>query len=534
MKKLTFCLALLSSCLFARDTYPLNKAIDVGAYVFSFVLSDSTDVIKGNTRLIISFTGAVREFEIDLVKKKANGKGMTVLRVGPADVVQSFTHSDNDRIKIVLKGEQKAGTIQSFEIVYEGIPEDGLIIGNNKFGDRVFFGDNWPDRGHYWLACVDHPSDKAVVEFAINAPEHYQVIATGTLLEESNLAGKRKLTRWRETTPVPIKVMTMGVGRFATELSSTVNGIPVSTWVYPQERVNGFNDFKVAPEILAFFDRFIGPYPYDKLAHVQSKTRWGGLENAGNIFYFENVVNGKNEREELIAHETAHQWFGNSVTEKDWHHVWLSEGFATYLTHVYLEHKYGDARRQLGMSKDRDEIVKSRITHVNSIVDSTIQKLNDLLSLNTYQKAAWVLHMLRVKVGDEAFWKGVRSYYKKYQNLNALTIDFQREMEVAYGKPLDTFFKSWLYQGANPMVYAKWEHNPKTKTAALVWHQNQNILFDAQLTVAVYLEGAEKPQMITLNLQEPRGKIEVKTTKMPVKTVLDPNVNLLFSGKIEN
>jgi aminopeptidase N len=328
--------------------------------------------------------------------------------------------------------------------------------------------------------------------------------------------------------------MTMGVGRFATELSSTVNGIPVSTWVYPQERVNGFNDFKVAPEILAFFDRFIGPYPYDKLAHVQSKTRWGGLENAGNIFYFENVVNGKNEREELIAHETAHQWFGNSVTEKDWHHVWLSEGFATYLTHVYLEHKYGDARRQLGMSKDRDEIVKSRITHVNSIVDSTIQKLNDLLSLNTYQKAAWVLHMLRVKVGDEAFWKGVRSYYKKYQNLNALTIDFQREMEVAYGKPLDTFFKSWLYQGAHPMVYAKWEHNPKTKTAALVWHQNQNILFDAQLTVAVYLEGAEKPQMITLNLQEPRGKIEVKTTKMPVKTVLDPNVNLLFSGKIEN
>jgi aminopeptidase N len=534
MKKLTFCLTFIASCLFSRDTYPINKAIDVGGYVFSFVLSDSTDVIKGNTRLLISFKESVREFEIDLVKRKPNGKGMTVLSVGPADVVQSFTHGDNDRIKIILKGEQKAGTIQSFEVVYEGIPEDGLIVGNNKFGDRVFFGDNWPDRGHHWLACVDHPSDKAAVEFAINAPEQYQVVATGTLIEESNMAGKRKLTRWRETTPVPIKVMTMGIGRFAVELSNTVNGIPVTTWVYPQERANGFSDFKVAPEILAFFDRFIGPYSYDKLAHVQSKTRWGGLENAGNIFYFENVVNGKNEREGLIAHETAHQWFGNSVTEKDWHHVWLSEGFATYLTHVFMEHKYGDKRRQQDMAKDRDEIVKSRLTHVHSIVDTTINQLGDLLSINTYQKAAWVLHMLRVKVGDEAFWKGVRSYYKKYQNGNALTIDFHREVEAAYGKPLDAFFKSWIYQGAQPIFNGRWQYDAKKKVAVLDWNQGQNIVFDAQLTIALYFEGEAEPRMLTVNLLEPKGRIEVKAAKKPIKTVLDPNVNLLFTGKIEN
>ena len=537
MKKLPtllWILFVLASTANARDKYPINSAIDVLAYRFSFILSDSTDVIRGNTRVLISFRESIKEFEIDLVKKKINGKGMTVLGIEPLTMVQSFTHTENDKIKIVLKNSQPAGAIQSFEIKYEGIPEDGLVIGNNKFGERVFFGDNWPDRGHYWLACVDHPSDKAMVEFAINAPERYQVVATGILVEESNLAGKRKLTRWRETTPVPVKVMTMGIARFAVELSNTVNGIPVTTWVYPQERVNGFNDFKVAPEILTFFDRFIGPYSYDKLAHVQSKTRWGGLENAGNIFYFEDVVNGKNEREGLIAHETAHQWFGNSVTEKDWHHVWLSEGFATYLTHVFMEHKYGDARRRADMAKDRDAIVKDRLTQVHSIVDTSIVALGDLLSINTYQKAAWVLHMLRIKVGDDAFWKGVRSYYKKYQNSNALTIDFQREMEAAYGKPLEPFFNSWIYQGSQPIFYGQWQYDARKRVAVLVWNQSQDKVFDAQLTIAAYFDGELTPRLITIDLQESGGKIEVKASKKPIKTVLDPNVNLLFTGKIEN
>jgi aminopeptidase N len=534
MKKLLFGLIFISTQLQANDTYPVNKAIDVLAYRFLFVLSDSTDIIKSNTRILISFLGNLKEFEIDLVKKKPNGKGMVVLGVEPASVVQSFVHMDNDRIKIILKNEMLRGTVQSFEIKYEGIPEDGLIIGNNKFGDRVFFGDNWPDRGHYWLACVDHPSDKAAVEFAINAPDQYQVVATGTLVEESNIAGGRKITRWQEETPVPVKVMTMGIGRFAVELSSTVNGIPVTTWVYPQERNNGFNDFKVAPEILAFFDRFIGPYSYDKLAHVQSKTRWGGLENAGNIFYFENVVNGKNERESLIAHETAHQWFGNSVTENDWHHVWLSEGFATYLTHVFMEHKYGDARRRIDMGKDREEIMKSQLTRAHSIVDTTITALGDLLSINTYQKAAWVLHMLRVKVGDEAFWKGVRAYYKKYQNQNALTIDFQREVEAAYGKPLDIFFKTWLYQSGSPEVVCRWAYNAKTQTTTVEWRQPQKSIYDAQLTVAVHAAEGEKPQLLTLDLNTVTGKTTLKTSKKPIKVVLDPDTNLLFSGKIEH
>jgi aminopeptidase N len=534
MKRLLILFSCLTGTLVAKDPYPVNKSIDVLHYTFRLSLSDSTDLIKGFAQLTIRFKDKVKEFEIDLVKKKATGKGMTVLKVESAHVVETFRHLVNDRIKIILKSEAVAGSIVTFDIAYEGIPEDGLIISSNKFGDRVFFGDNWPDRGHHWLPCVDHPSDKATVEYIIIAPQPYQVIATGVQMEESNMEGGKKLSHWKESTPVPVKVMTIGVGRFATQISRIVNAIPVSTWVYPQNRADGFKDFAVAPEILEFFDRFIGPYSYDKLAHVQSKTRWGGLENAGNIFYFENVVNGKNEHEGLIAHETAHQWFGNSVTENDWHHVWLSEGFATYLKNVYFEHKYGETRRQVDMQKDRDDIARNKLTQTSPIVDTTIMNISHVLSINTYQKASWVLHMLRKQLGDEIFWKGVRSYYLKFQNQNALTSDFQREMEQTSGLKLDSFFKSWLYQAGNPVITGRWDYDSKSKLLYMTITQTQKKTYEGKLEVKLDVEGGGSPVILWVDLSKMTQKIPVKLAQKPLKVTLDPNINLLFEGKLEN
>ncbi len=534
MKYLIVLFMCIAGTLCSKDLYPANPAVDVQHYRFQLELFDSTNNIKGLAGISITFRERVKKFELDLSFGIPGGKGMRLLHVGPAILIQSYRHTVKDKIEIDLKVPMEKGESIFLEISYEGEPDEGLIISNNKFGDRVFFGDNWPDRAHGWLPCVDHPSDKATVEYIIIAPQQYQVVASGIQMEESNLSGNKKLTHWKESTPIPTKVMTVGVARFATQLSRMVNGIPVTTWVYPQNRFDGFIDFAVAPETLEFFDRFIGPYSYDKLAHVQSKTRWGGLENAGNIFYFEDVVNGKKEREGLIAHETAHQWFGNSVTEKDWHHVWLSEGFATYLTHVYLEHKYGEDRRRLEMQKDREDIVKNKISKSFSIIDSTIVKLEDLLSINTYQKAAWVLHMLRKKVGDESFWTGVRNYYTKYQNLNALTSDFQKEMELASGKKLDDFFKSWLYQPGNPVISGRWDYDAKAKVVNLTITQSQKKLYEAKLEVLVELPGGEKPILITVDLNQSTIKIPVKSPQKPAKVTLDPNANLLFEGKLVN
>src|SRR5207249_666261 len=117
--------------------------------------------------------------------------------------------------------------------------------------------------------------------------------------------------------------------------------IPVSAWVYPQDSAKGFYDYALATEILKFYANYIAPYPYKKLANVQSKTIFGGMENASAIFYAENSVNGERTSEDLLAHEIAHQWFGDMASETSFEHLWLSEGFATYFTDLYFEKKYG-------------------------------------------------------------------------------------------------------------------------------------------------------------------------------------------------
>src|SRR5204863_6116924 len=157
---------------------------------------------------------------------------------------------------------------------------------------------------------------------------------------ESAVTKKRKITHWKTSVVLPTKVMVIGVARFAIEYEGEINKVPLQSWVYPQNRKEGFSDYSMASGPLDYFSKNIAPYPYEKLANVQSTTRWGGMENAGNIFYYENSVTGKANIEGLLAHEVAHQWFGDSASESDWYHVWLSEGFATYFTQLYLENKY--------------------------------------------------------------------------------------------------------------------------------------------------------------------------------------------------
>lgn len=523
-------LFLLAAPALAIDPYPRNNNIDVQHYRFELELNDSTDVIEGKATISILFKNPISSFALDLVNRSTNGKGMTIITVRMQDKAIVYSHQ-NDRLTIPLTTAPNAGTVATFEIRYRGIPQDGLIISKNKFGDRTFFGDNWPDRGHQWLPVIDHPSDKAPVEFLITAPEPYQVVATGKQVEETNLPKRRKLTHWKETTEVPVKVMTIGVARFAVQLSGEPGTVPVSTWVYPQNRDDGFHDFAVAPQVLSFFQEYVGPFSFQKLAHVQSKTRFGGLENAGAIFYFENSVNGKNEREGLIAHETAHQWFGNSVTENDWHHVWLSEGFATYFAALYFEKTYGRDRFVSEMIGSRESVLAFYAKNQAPIVDTTITDINRVLSTNTYQKAGWVLHMLRQEIGDEAFQATIREFYDRFRKKNAMTRDFQAVAEKNAGKSLTTFFQQWLWRGGHPNLQATWQYDAQKGELAVECTQTQKEQpFLCSLELGI--QTAKGMEVRTIGLSERKSRAVLKLAEKPTKIVLDPQVKLLFAGKI--
>ncbi|MEQ8362782.1 MAG: M1 family metallopeptidase [Cyclobacteriaceae bacterium] len=516
--------------VFATDPYPRNSNIDIQHYQFMIDLNDSDNTITGTTEVSILFKNSVSTFELDLVGKSQDGKGMTVSSVLQNKKPLKFSQQ-NDRLSITLNTPPQVGEEIAIAIKYSGTPTDGLVISTNKFGDRTFFGDNWPNRAHHWLPTIDHPYDKASCEFIIIAPSHYQAIANGILVEKTNLPNNKTLTHWKETVVLPTKVMVIGVAKFAVTTAGVINNIPVETWVYPQNKEAGFGDFKMATDVLNYFIEHVGPYPYQKLANVQSTTRFGGMENASNIFYFENSVTGKNEREGLIAHEIAHQWFGDSASELDWHHVWLSEGFATYFTNLYYETTYGEAELASRMATQRTAVVQYYEENPAPVIDTTLVDINRVLSTNSYQKGSWVLHMLRKEVGDEAFWKGIRMYYQTYKNSNALTSDFRAIMEEVSGKDLKLFFNQWLRVAGHPVISASWTYNPKKKQVDLVIQQTQTTKFTTPLEIGVKTE-ASSMDIQTFQLAGKETKFSFSAEKKPLELILDPQTWLLFEGKI--
>jgi aminopeptidase N len=514
------------------DTYPRQPGIDVRGYVFRIELKDDTPAISAEADVDVAFKADhVRELWLDLIGPSADGKtGMTVSSVTSGTDALSFTH-DGGRLRIQLGTSGKAGERRRVTIRYAGVPADGLLIGPNKHAQRVFFGDNFPDRARHWLPTVDHPSDKASCEFVITAPEAYQVVAPGALVETTSLAGNRRLTRYRETVPITTYCMVIGVARFAVETVGEAGGAPVQSWVYAEERDPGFADFRVALKPMQLFSWRVGPYSYEKLANVQSKTRYGGMENASTIFYSEGAVTGRGTNEGLFAHEIAHQWFGDSVTESDWDHTWLSEGFATYFTHVYNEYTFGYDTMVRGLRRDRDSIIRYfERNPASAIVTPANAKLDNILSTNSYQKGGWFLHMLRRMVGDDVFWRGVSAYYVRFQNGNALTDDFRRVMEEVSGKPLGDFFRQWVFTPGQPTLAGSWTWANGVLSVEIRQTQTAATVYKTPLDIGILVDRAAAPRVETVTLDQRAQTFTFKLDKEPADVLLDPNTWLLMQA----
>lgn len=526
IRSLLICL-LLSSALMAQKP---SAPIDVLKYEFEVSLSDSNDVVQGHARIHFKALQSFKTLYLDLSNKGSDGKGMIVLGVADNSTL-SFSHAA-DSLRIQFNSTVTAGTEKSIDIYYSGIPRDGLIIGKNRYKNRGFFADHWPNRAHNWLPCVDHLSDKAAVQFSVTAPDHYQVIANGIQTEETNLGKGLKRTVYVEDVPVPTKVMVIGVADFAVQLSGFVDCIPVYSWIYPEDRDKGFFDYALAGSIIRFFQEKFGPYGYKKLANVQSKTRFGGLENANTIFYSEFSVTGDRRSESLLAHEIAHQWFGNMATEKEWAHIWLSEGFATYMTNYYMESMYGRDTLIALLKKQREEIIDFNKQKSAPVVDSSVTNLMQLLNANSYQKGGWVLHMLRNQLGDAVFFNGIRKYYALYAGKNADTEDLRAVMEAESGKDLSVFFRQWLYGKGQPQLNIKWKYDEQKKLTRFTIVQQQSNLFDFPLELSI-LGGSEDGRLTkSIRVQQKETSFNIPMMEAPLKIEADPQVKLLFSGII--
>ena len=517
--------ALLAAVDSHADTYPRQPAIDIVHYVFRLAVEDASDRIAGEATVTFRIVQPVGELVLDL-KSPADGKGMTVSTTTIAGAAASFKHA-SDRLHIPLPPAAKAGEELQAVIKYSGVPADGLRLIKNIYGERTMFSENWPNRARQWLPMVDHPYDKATGEFVVTAPAHYQVVANGLMVEELDLADGTRRTHWKQSVPIASWLYALGVARFAVHHYDVVRGIPQQVWVFPQDRDKGRDIFELTGrQAFEFFSDWVGPYSYEKLAHVQAAGIGGGTEHATAIFYGEKgVASGRAP----VVHEVAHQWWGNAVTESDWDDVWLSEGFATYFTHLYTERFSGRDALERNLRADIQTIVNAQKPAPDQpVIHRNLGDMSRVLNRLVYQKGGWVLHMLRGIIGTENFRTGIRNYYRRYRDRNASTDDFRREMESASGVQLGWFFDQWLRRPGMPLVRGGWSYDSTAKQVRIELSQVQE--GDAyRLPLEIAIAGASGlPRVERVELTDKTGRFSFAAETEPSSVGLDPNTWVLM------
>lgn len=524
------------STIIPTDGYPKNPKIDALNYIFNIELSDDTDVITCEVTVDIRFKGAgIEQIRLDLINASSalEGKGMVVSSVESNGQALKFTHENNE-LFIHLPEPSTLNQRDQYIIRYKGIPASGLHIGNNKHGDRTFFSDNWPNRGRNWLSTIDHPYDKAMCEFIVTAPNHYQVVSNGLKIEETNLDNNKKLTHWKQSIPIASWLYVLGVAEFAVQYVDEFDGKSIETWVFKQDRDAGFYDFaEPTKQALEFYSDYIGPFSYEKLANIQSNSVSGGMEAASAILYSAgSVVGDRNTRwRNVVIHEIAHQWFGNAVTEYDWDDIWLSEGFATYFTLLFIEHQYGRDEFIEGLRSSQkrvDTFYEKRPEY--TIVHDNLKDMKDVTTSQIYQKGSWILHMLRGVVGTDTFWEGIKIYYNQYKDLNTTTDDFKRVMEEVSGKDLDAFFEQWLYKPGILKIEGNWKYNKRSSEVIISLNQVQTdgSLFEMPLEIGVDF-GNNSQQIELVQIKGKSNSFKIKVDKEPKIVNLDPNYWVLMN-----
>ena len=498
--------------------------IDVLHYNFYIAINNNNDTIIGQTKIICSVNKAGNIVLNFNAVKEANKKGMLINTLTVNNINTNFSIEAE---KIIINTIAKANTTLTIYIAYSGIPANGLIISKNKFGDRTFFGDNWPNRAHYWLPCIDDIGDKATVDFTVNAPIDYTVVSNGSLTSTDTL-NNQVITKYTTKVPLATKVIVFGAAKFAMQKAGEVNGIPVISYIYQKDSTAGFKDYSKAVPILQWFINNVGTYNYTKLANVQSTTMFGGMENASAIFYNEAEISGTYSNEDLLAHEIAHQWFGNTVTEKSFEHLWLSEGFATYFASLYIKHTYGNTVFMQRMLKEKQQVYNANVN--GPIVNNTSNYMS-LLNAYSYQKGAWVLFMLHNQVGDTAFFNFIKAYYKKYRNANVNTDDFLNEIKTSFGEKMVLFLKQYLYQKENPLLHITLNINTKFKTNNILnVLQKTNYTFTLPIKITFEIGNEKKSTVLNLNKKSqnfilPAG-INIKSIKVNTDNQLLLNYQL--------
>ncbi len=371
-----------------------------------------------------------------------------------------FSHLD-PRLTVWLPAAATPGSELQLRIVYRGTPRFGLFFLEPDAAYPARPSQVWSqgqdDYTRYWIPCLDAPNQKATSETRIEVPGSWEVISNGRLVDVAQLAAGRRRFHWSQEVPHSPYLISVVAGQFASWHEER-SGVRFSYHVPRGREEDGKRAFGRTPEMVARFASLTGvPYPYAKYAQVcVADFIFSAMENTSATTFTDRTLhdvrgNLDQTSDALVAHELAHQWFGDLVTCRAWSHGWLNEGFATYFQLLWTEH-------HLGMDEFQHELLGALETYLEedgsryrrAIVEDRYQSAAELFDRHLYEKGAWVLHQLRRELGDAAFFGSIKRYLEDNRERAVETVDLVRAIERTTGRNLEPFFAQWVFRPGHP------------------------------------------------------------------------------------
>ncbi len=465
------------------NTAPIRHAPDKEFHMVHLDLNFHFDIAKKEVFGVA--TEKIVPFQLDYKNVHLNAMDMKIDKVTMGNENLKYQY-DGKILTIDLNKPYGINDTLTYSVTYSTIPKKGIFftLPDKAYPKRIpeIWSQSESEDAQYWYPCQDHPNDFSTSTLTATVPEGWVVVSNGVLTKETtDKKDHSKTFTWTENKPHVVYLNSIIAGKYDI-LKTKWDDVPIYYYVEPEYAKYAMENFSHTPDILKYFSEVTGHhYEWEKLSlsTVQNFTE-GGMENVSAITLTNTTLHDKDAEPQvnstnLVSHETAHQWFGDLLTCRDWNDAWLNEGFAQFFEALYGQHAFGNDHYTYEMNQNHQQVVMADKRERQATYYARYNSPDDVFSVYIYQRGASILNMLRHMLGDQLFFKAIRLYVQRNQFHNVDTHDLERAFQAATGRNLNWFFREWIYKGGHPIFDVKYNYDQDSHKLLMTVDQTQKV-----------------------------------------------------------